>query len=73
MVEEGLSVLSNYLLDQLRELTSQHTLQRTKLIHLAKGIKLATAPAIVISTEFVGGLFHMMVYEVLFALCKDLG
>ncbi len=25
MVEEGLSVLSNYLLDQLRELTSQHT------------------------------------------------
>jgi hypothetical protein len=25
-VEEGLSVLSNYLLDQLRELTSRHTL-----------------------------------------------
>ncbi len=26
VVEEGLSVLSNYLLDQLRELTSRHTL-----------------------------------------------
>ena len=44
MVEEGLSVLSNYLLDQLRELSSQHTLQRTKLIHLAKGMNLATQP-----------------------------
>ena len=26
MVEEGLSMLSNYLLDQLRELSSRHTL-----------------------------------------------
>ncbi len=26
MVEEGLSMLSNYLLDLLRELTSRHTL-----------------------------------------------
>jgi hypothetical protein len=26
VVEEGLSALSNYLLDQLRELTSRHTL-----------------------------------------------
>jgi hypothetical protein len=57
VVEEGLSVLSNYLLDQLRELTSQHTLQRTKLIYLAKGMNLATAPGIFISTEFIRGTF----------------